>query len=72
MATKTFYRERAKVGSLSRSRPSDDPELLTARSLMAEESLVDAVAKALRKAPPLAPQARERVIALLDAHRWRK
>jgi hypothetical protein len=35
---------------------------------MAEETLVDAVAKALRKAPPLAPQARERVIALLDAH----
>jgi hypothetical protein len=66
MATKTFYRERAKVGSLTRSRPADDPELLTARSLMAEESLVDAVAKALKRSPPLTPAVRERINALLD------
>ena len=66
MATKTFYRERAKVNSLTRSRPADDPELLAARSLMAEESLVDAVAKALKKSPPLTPAVRERINALLD------
>ena len=66
MATKTFYRERAKVGSLTRSRPKDDPELLAARSRMAEESLVDAVAKALRKSPPLTRAVRERINALLD------
>ena len=68
MATEDFYRYRGAVGSLTRSRPADDPELVEARAAMAEETLVDVVAKALRKAPPLAPQARERVIALLDAH----
>ena len=66
MATKTFDRERAKVGSLTRSRQPSDPELLAARSLMAEESLVDAVAKALKKSPPLTPAVRERINALLD------
>jgi hypothetical protein len=65
MAKEDFCRSRGAVGSLNRSRQADDPELLAARSLMAEDSLVDAVAKALKKAPPLAPQARERVIALL-------
>jgi hypothetical protein len=68
MATEDFYRYRGAVGSLTRSRPADDPELVEARPAMAEETLVDAVAKALRKAPALAPQARQRVIALLDAH----
>ncbi|MCX5044656.1 hypothetical protein OG921_15925 [Aldersonia sp. NBC_00410] len=68
MATADFYRYRGVVGSLTRSRPVDDPELAQARADMAEETLVDAVARALKKAPPLAPQARERVIALLSAH----
>jgi hypothetical protein len=66
MATKTFYRERAKVGSLTRSRQPDDPELVAACALMAEESLVDAIAKALSKAPPLTRAVRERINALLD------
>ncbi|MGB8500811.1 hypothetical protein [Mycobacterium sp.] len=44
------------------SRQPNDPELLAARALMAEESLVDAIAKALKKAPPMTPQVRERVL----------
>jgi hypothetical protein len=66
MATKTFYRERAKVGSLTRSRQSNDPELLAAGALMAEESLVDAINKALAKAPPLTPAVHERILGLLS------
>jgi hypothetical protein len=61
-----FYRYRGAVGSLTRSRPANDPELLAARSRMAEESLVDAVAKALKKSPSLRPAVRERINALLD------
>ena len=56
------------VGSLTRSREPNDSQLVAARAAMSEETLVDAVAKALKKAPPLAPQARDRVIALLSAH----
>jgi hypothetical protein len=66
MATEDFYRYRGVVGSLSRSRQPDDLELVAARTLMAEESLVDAVAKALKKSPPLTPAVRERINALLD------
>jgi hypothetical protein len=46
--------------------PQTTPSLLAARSLMAEASLVDAVAKALKKSPPLTPAVRERINALLD------
>jgi hypothetical protein len=67
MATEDFYRYRGVVGSLTRSRPADDPELLAARLRMAEESLVDAIAKALKKAPPLTRAVRERINALLDS-----
>ena len=46
--------------------PADDPELVAARAVMAEESLVDAIAKALSKTPPLTRAVRERINALLD------
>jgi hypothetical protein len=38
----------------------------SARALMAEESLVDAISKALAKAPPLTPAMRERILGLLS------
>lgn len=50
------------TGRMRSSRQPNDPELLAARALMAEESLVDAIAKALKKAPPMTPQVRERVL----------
>jgi hypothetical protein len=40
--------------------------LLAARALMAEESLVDAINKALAKAPPLTPAVHERILGLLS------
>jgi hypothetical protein len=45
---------------------TDDHELVAARAVMAEESLVDAIAKALSKAPSLTRAVRERINALLD------
>jgi hypothetical protein len=33
---------------------------------MAEESLVDAIKKAIAKAPPLTPEVRERILGLLS------
>jgi hypothetical protein len=62
----TFYRERARYGALKRSRKPDDPELLASRAIMAEESLVAAINKALAKAPPLTPAVRERILGLLS------
>jgi hypothetical protein len=64
--TELFYQERARYGALVRSRQAGDPELVAARALMAEESLVDAINKALAKAPPLTPAVRERILGLLS------
>jgi hypothetical protein len=64
--TELFYQERARYGALTRSRNPDDPELLASRAVMDEESLVDAIAKALAKAPPLTPAVRERILGLLS------
>ena len=66
MPTDIFLRERARYGALVRSRKADDHELLAARALMAEESLVDAISKALAKAAPLTPAVRERILGLLS------
>ena len=63
----TFRVERARVAVLTRYRNPDDPELLTARRRMHEEVLVDAITKALTKAPPLTPTVCDRIISLLLA-----
>ena len=60
-----FRAERARVAVLTRYRHPDDPELLEARRRMREELLVDAVTKALSKAPPLTPAVCDRISALL-------
>ena len=65
MPTDIFYRERARYGALKRSRKPNDPELVRSRAIMDEESLVDAIVKALAKAPPLTPAVRERILGLL-------
>jgi hypothetical protein len=56
---------RARVAVLTRYRDADDPELATARVQMHEERFVAAVERALASAPPITPQVRDRVIALL-------
>ena len=64
MPTK-FREERARVAVLTRYRRPDDPELLAARRRMRVEALLDAVATALSKAPPMTDTLRRRVIDLL-------
>lgn len=62
-----FRSERARVAVLTRYRNPTDPVLLAARRRMHEEVLVDAIAKALTKAPPLTPTVCDRIISLVAA-----
>lgn len=56
---------RGKVGGLTRDRPEDDAELVEARQRLQEQVLIDAVRKALRKAPPLSDELRQKINAML-------
>ena len=64
MSTSTFRSERARYASLTRSRPADDPELVASRQRMHEQGLIDAIDRALQKAPPITGKVHERIIAL--------
>lgn len=59
--------ERARVASLSRSRPADDPDLLEARHALKVARFEDHIAKLVADAPPLTDeQARRLAVLLLD------
>lgn len=55
--------QRARVASLSRSRESDDPELVAARSDLQAERFADRTRTLLADAPPLTPEQRDAVLA---------
>lgn len=57
--------ERARVASLSRSRTSNDPDLVQARSNLKAARLEEYVARAVAEAPPLSDSQRERIAAIL-------
>lgn len=57
--------ERARVASLTRSRPPNDPDLLNARRNLAAERLADHVARVVAEAPTLTAEQRDRITALL-------
>ena len=57
--------ERARVASLSRSRTSDDPDLVAARLNLKAARLEDYVARVVDAAPPLTADQRNRIAALL-------
>ena len=61
----TKFHERARVASLSRSRPPTDPDLVDARRNLAALSLEDYVHKVVADAPPLTPEQRDRIAAIL-------
>lgn len=61
----TWTSERARVASLSRSRSTDDPELIEARRNLKAERLADYVARVVAEAPPLTDAQRDRIAALL-------
>jgi hypothetical protein len=68
VSTRTFRAERARYASLTRSRTPDDPELIASRQLMLEQAFIDAIDRALSKAPPMTPDVRERIVGLLSCH----
>jgi hypothetical protein len=56
---------RGKTAGLTRSRTSDDPELVEARRDLAAERLAEYIARTLETAPPLTPEQRDRLALLL-------
>lgn len=54
---------RARVGALSRSRRTDDPEFLDAKRRLAEANIAEYIEKVLAEAPPLTDEQR---VALAD------
>jgi len=57
--------ERARVASLTRSRPADDPDLIEARRNLRAERLAKAIRETVDAAPPLTDEQRGRLAALL-------
>ncbi len=58
--------ERARVASLSRSRPDDDPALLDARRDLRAARAEQYVRDLVQSAPPLTPEQRDRLALLLS------
>ncbi|MCV7419311.1 hypothetical protein H7K45_02045 [Mycobacterium yunnanensis] len=65
MSSFAYRAARGRYASLGRSRPDDDPELVASRVIMQELALIDAISRALMKAPPVREEIREQIIALL-------
>lgn len=61
----SWTHERARIASLTRSRAVDDPELVDARRNLAAEKLAEHVRRVVDAAPPLTPEQRDRIAALL-------
>lgn len=57
--------ERARVASLSRSRTTDDPDLVTARRDLRAARAEDYIRKLVDAAPPLSEEQRDRLAVLL-------
>lgn len=65
MSTQSWTSQRAKVASLSRSRPANDPELIEARQNLKALKLEEYVRNVVDQAPPLRPDQADRIAALL-------
>lgn len=61
----TWTHERARIASLSRSRQSDDPELIEAKRNLRAQRLADHVTKVLAEAPPLSDEQRGQIAQIL-------
>lgn len=61
-----LHHQRARVAALSRSRTTDDPELVTARRELAAERLAAYIKNTVDTAPELTPEQRQRLAALLS------
>ena len=65
MPEANLFQKRGRVAALSRSRTADDPEFIAARQDLAATKLELYVARVIEAAPPLAPEQRDRIAALL-------
>jgi hypothetical protein len=66
-AASSEYREkRARYSSLRRYRDHDHPDVIEARRSMEEAAVINAIQKALAKAPQLSDEFRARIVALLS------
>lgn len=61
----SWTQERARVASLTRSRPPDDPDLADARRALKTERLADYIRRVVDEAPPLTNEQRDRLAILL-------
>ncbi len=61
----SWTHERARVASLTRSRPADDPELIAARQNLRTERTADYIRKTVDAAPPLTPAQLNKLCLLL-------
>lgn len=61
----SWTEHRARVASLTRSRASDDPDLLNARRALKEERLAEYIRELVDTAPPLTTVQRDRLAVLL-------
>ena len=61
--------DRARVASLTRSRPADDPELIAARESLKASRVDEYIRKVVADAPPLTPEQRDRLSVLLSSPR---
>lgn len=57
--------ERARVASLTRSRTTDDPELVRARQNLKAAKVEEYIARVVAEAPALTPEQRDRIASLL-------
>lgn len=67
----SWQQERARVASLSRSRQSDDPDLIEARRRLRTERCAAYIEKVLAEAPPLTDEQRTKLAELLAPARRR-
>ena len=70
-ATAAERKTHARAAVLHRYRTADDPELLAARAAHTEASLAAHITRVVDAAPPLSPEQRDNIAALLrtPAHR---
>lgn len=61
----SWTQDRARVASLTRSRPADDPDLIAARQSLKAARLEDYIRRTVDAAPPLTPEQREKLALLL-------
>lgn len=67
MPTNSWTHERAKIASLSRKLPADDPQIIQARQNLKAILLEERIRAVVESAPPLRPEQADKLAALFRA-----